>query len=109
MEDLPIAAKSLRAHYHLAPSPGALKRPIALASVQASDRVPPRSKYRPLLEVDRISKWVDYIARGPPSQPKFTSADWAESVKTRGYYLQSCLIIKKNWMFPSVSAFTLLL
>jgi hypothetical protein len=48
----------------LVPSPGALKRPIALASVQASDRVPLRSKYRPLLEDERIRKWVDYVARG---------------------------------------------
>jgi len=56
--------ETLRAHYHLAPSPGALKRPIALAGVQASDRVPLRSKYRPLLEDERIRKWVDYVARG---------------------------------------------
>jgi len=50
----------------LVPSPGALKRPIASACVQASDRVPLRSKYRPLLEVDRIRKWIDYITRGSP-------------------------------------------
>jgi hypothetical protein len=48
----------------LAPSPGALKRPTVLTGVQASDRVPLRSKYRPLLEDDRIRKWVDYVARG---------------------------------------------
>jgi hypothetical protein len=48
----------------LVPSPGALKRPIALAGVQASDRVPLRSKYRPLLADERIRKWVDYVARG---------------------------------------------
>jgi hypothetical protein len=53
-----------RAHYHLVPSPGALKRPTVLTGVQASDRVPLRSKYRPLLEDDRIRKWVDYVARG---------------------------------------------
>jgi ribosomal protein S13 len=55
--------KSSRAHYHLVPS-RALKRPIALASVQASDRVPLGSKYRPLIEDERIRKWVDYVARG---------------------------------------------
>jgi len=34
--------------------------------VQASDRVPLRSKYRPLLEDERVRKWVDYVARGSP-------------------------------------------
>jgi hypothetical protein len=32
--------------------------------VQAFDKVQLRSKYRPLLEDDRIRKWVDYVARG---------------------------------------------
>jgi len=32
--------------------------------VQASDKVQLRSKYRPLLEDERIRKWVDYVARG---------------------------------------------
>jgi ribosomal protein S13 len=48
----------------LVPSPASLKRPIALAYVQASDRVPLGSKYRPLLEDERVRKWVDYVARG---------------------------------------------
>jgi hypothetical protein len=34
--------------------------------VQASDRVPLGSKYRRLLEDDRVRKWVDYVARGSP-------------------------------------------
>jgi len=42
----------------LVPSPGALKRPIALAYVQAYDKVPLGSKYRPLLEDERVTKWV---------------------------------------------------
>jgi hypothetical protein len=32
--------------------------------VQASDRVPLGSKYRLLLEDERMRKWVDYVARG---------------------------------------------
>ena len=48
----------------MVPSPGALKRLTVLTGVQASDRVPLGSKYRPLLEDDRIRKWVDYVARG---------------------------------------------
>jgi hypothetical protein len=32
--------------------------------VQASDKVQLRSKYKPLLEDERVRKWVDYVARG---------------------------------------------
>jgi hypothetical protein len=32
--------------------------------VQASDKVQLRSKYKPLLEVERVRKWVDCVARG---------------------------------------------
>ncbi len=32
--------------------------------MQASDKVQLRSKYRPLLEDERVRKWVDYMARG---------------------------------------------
>jgi hypothetical protein len=32
--------------------------------VQASDKVQLRSKHKPLLEDERVRKWVDYVARG---------------------------------------------
>ena len=32
--------------------------------MQASDKVQLRSKYKPLLENERVRKWVDYVARG---------------------------------------------
>jgi len=34
--------------------------------VQTSGSVPPRSRYRPLLDDVRVQKWVDYVARGSP-------------------------------------------
>ena len=44
------------ARNHLVPNLGALKRPIAHACVQASDKVSLLSK--PLLEDERVRKWV---------------------------------------------------
>jgi hypothetical protein len=42
----------------------ALKRPIAKVNVQASDRVRLDSKYRALLDDDKVRKWIDYVAKG---------------------------------------------
>src|SRR5579875_2272075 len=55
--------KSHRARYHLMPNL-ALKRPIAKVNVQASDRVRLDSKYRALLDDDKVRKWIDYVAKG---------------------------------------------
>jgi hypothetical protein len=34
--------------------------------VQASDRLPPGSRYKQLLDDEMVRKWVDYAARGSP-------------------------------------------
>jgi hypothetical protein len=42
----------------LVPGPVTLKKTIAHAFVQTSDKVRLRSKYKPLLEDERVRKWV---------------------------------------------------
>jgi len=59
----PFGVKSHRARQHLVPCLGAFKKTIALPCVQAFDKVQLPSKYKRLLEEERLRKWVDYVAK----------------------------------------------
>jgi hypothetical protein len=71
----------------LVPGPVTLKKTIAHAFVQTSDKVRLRSKYKPLLEDERVRKWVDYVARG-------------SSVTAQVYFRRLCRVCEEKGLLP---------
>jgi hypothetical protein len=72
----------------LVAGPSAFKETIALPYVQASDKVRLRSKYKRLLEEERLRKWVDYVARG-------------SSVTAQVYFRRSGRVCEEKGLLPS--------